>query len=141
MKKALKFVVLLLSFDCYRMREVMLLLVLIIDPDMKYLERTEAIFQKQGMQVAAFSDPMAAVKYGFNNDVDSVYTEVIMPHLTGFDVVRLLRKRHADIGAYVLTDSDQFLMLAKENGLDGYYKKPMGLNDKACNLLELSAKY
>lgn len=35
MKKALKFVVLLLSFDCYRMREVMLLLVLIIDPDMK----------------------------------------------------------------------------------------------------------
>ena len=35
----------------------------------------------------------------------------------------------------------QFLMLAKENGLDGYYKKPMGLDDKACNLLELSAKY
>lgn len=102
------------------------MIAIVVDPDAVQLMQTKTCLEQDGVTVVAFRDPMAAVQYGYNHEVDAVYTEVDMPHLTGQDVVRLLRKRHADIKTYFLTDGGtQYPELAKQAGLTGYYTKPL----------------
>lgn len=70
-------------------------------------------------------DSMDAVRYGYNHKVDVVYTEVVMTHITGFDVVRLLRKTNPNILVYYLSNTKQHLQLSIKNKGNGYYLKPI----------------
>lgn len=72
-----------------------------------------------------FEDAMDAVRYGYNHPVDVLYTEVTMRHITGFDVVRLLRKKHPEVRAFFISDSEEYLKLSIQNGGKGYYLKPV----------------
>lgn len=122
--KTAKFVVLLLFFICYGKCEVIALLVLIIDQDTEHLKKTETVLKRNGMKVAVFQDAMAAVQYGYNHTVDVVYTEVAMPHISGCDVIKLLKQRHPAIKAYFLTQGAEYLAVAKQHRIDGYFVKP-----------------
>ena len=111
------------------------MIILIIDPDATYLMQTKACLEKAGDTAAVFCDPMEAVKYGYNHHVDAVYTEVIMPHITGRDVVNLLRKRHPHIRTYFLSDTSQYLEIGKQCQITGYYIKPLRGGLQHTNLL------
>lgn len=73
--------------------------ILVIDNDPAELERLTACLQEEGedVKVTAFTDPLLAVKYGYNNPVDVVYAKTDMRGLGGEDVARLLRNIHPDI--------------------------------------------
>ena len=111
------------------------MLVLIIDPDITCLEKSEAVFRKRGIKAVTFHDAMAAVKYGYNHKVDIVYTEVIMPHISGCDVIKLLKQRHPAIESYFLTKNAEYLDIAKRYPIDGYYIKPFRKDFQNENLL------
>lgn len=106
------------------------MIAIVVDPDAAQLRQTKDRLEKEGVTAIAFCDPMAAVQYGYNHAVEAVYTEVEMPRISGFDIIRLLRKRHADIKTYFVTgNSTRYFELAKQAGLTGYYTKPLKAKD------------
>lgn len=112
------------------------MIAIVVDPDAAQLIQTKDCLEKDGVTAVAFCDPMAAVQYGYNHEVDAVYTEVDMPRISGFDLVRLLRKRHMDIKTYFVTGGGtQYLELANQAGLTGYYTKPLKAETNGMDLL------
>lgn len=73
--------------------------ILVIDNDPIALEARAAQLRAEepAARVLAFTDPLLAVKYGYNNPVDRVYAKTDMRGLGGGDVARLLRGVHPDI--------------------------------------------
>ncbi|MDO4270799.1 MAG: hypothetical protein Q4C72_07745 [Eubacteriales bacterium] len=70
--------------------------ILVIDNDPNALERVAARLraEKPGGKILTFTDPLLAVKYGYNHPVDMVYAKTVMRGLGGGDVARLLRNVH-----------------------------------------------
>ena len=66
--------------------------ILVIDNDPIALEARAAQLRAEepAARVLAFTDPLLAVKYGYNNPVDRVYAKTTMRGLGGGDVARLL---------------------------------------------------
>ena len=62
--------------------------------------------EEPGSRVLAFTDPLLAVKYGYNNPVDKVYAKTDMRGLRGNDVARLLEKVHPNLQIELLDDED-----------------------------------
>lgn len=73
--------------------------ILVIDNDSKTLGKLAAGLRERepGGMVQTFTDPLLAVKHGYNHPVDIVYAKRIMRGLNGEDVARLLRNIHRDI--------------------------------------------
>ena len=78
--------------------------ILVVDNDPKALEAMAAQLREKasGGRVLTFTDPLLAVKYGYNNPVDMVYAKTDMRGLGGADVARLLRGIHPDIRVELL---------------------------------------
>ena len=51
----------------------------------------KVILQKANYEVLAAEDGLAAMKIALENDVEAVIADAIMPHLTGYDLCRMLR--------------------------------------------------
>lgn len=81
-----------------------------------------------GSVVFAFSDPMLAVQHAYNNPVDVVYTEVEMKRLTGFDVLRLLRKRAPRLPVHFVCESDAYETDALRATADSYLVRPLTMD-------------
>lgn len=110
--------------------------ILVVDNDRTALETTAAYLQRQypDAEIIAVSDGMEAVQYSLNVPVDAVYTEVLMPHIHGFDIARLVRKFRPDAAVCMICETDVFLEQARAVNLSGYYLKPLGML-KSGNLL------
>lgn len=102
------------------------MIVMVVDPDKEHLMKTKSYLVRDGTEVVTFCDAMEAVQYGYNHDVDAVFTEVVMPHISGQDVVNLLHKHNPAIRACFLTDTDKYLEAGRECKIFGYYLKPIG---------------
>lgn len=114
------------------------MIAMVIDSDEKKLMQTKAYLEKRNITAVTFRDPMAAVKYSCNNDVDVVYTEVLLPHITGVDVTNLLRKQNAAVRICFLTGTDQYLHIGKKYNIAGYYIKPLLEEGQNINLMDTS---
>lgn len=112
--------------------------ILVVDSDLPALETSAAYLRKEypDAKIIATGDGMDAVQYSLNFPVDVVYTEVLMPHINGFNVARLVRKFRPEAEAYIVCGTDEFLERAREQGLSGYYLKPLGkIDGRLRNLL------
>lgn len=76
-------------------------------------------------EITAFSDPMSAVKFGFNNKVDLLFTEIPMRGVDGFQLVRLIRKYNADMAVCFVTETPDYAGEALELQAEGYLQKPI----------------
>ena len=108
--------------------------ILIVDNDRAALFRTADALQSHypGAEIIPLDDGMEAVQFALNHTVDAVYTEVLLPHITGFDVARLVRRFRPGAAVRIVSGSDAYLSRACSQGLDGYYLKPL---DRAEDLL------
>lgn len=99
--------------------------ILVVDGDRVELKATASFLREvyPNAEIVATDDGMEAVQYSLNNPVNAVYTEVLMPRISGFDVARLVRKFRPEAAAYVVSGTDEFLDRAQ--GLSGYYLKPL----------------
>ena len=80
--------------------------ILVIDNDPVALEQFSTRLREQspGDQVISFTDPLLAVKHGYNYPVDVVYGKTIMRGLNLDDVERLLRNIHPNVQVKSIED-------------------------------------
>ncbi len=96
-----------------------------MDSDGDALMKSTAALKKlyAGAELISMTDAMDAVRYSLNNPVDAVYTEVLMPRLSGLDVIRLVQKFHPDAKAYILSDSDEYADWIEKRGIGKHLLK------------------
>lgn len=108
--------------------------ILVVDTDRIKLAMLSLCLQEMypDGQIIEFNDAMLSVKYGFNHQIDAVYTNVAMRHITGFQVMELLRKAQPGILVNFVTDTAKYQEMAKLKGADGYYLLPDLVSKNKC---------
>lgn len=101
--------------------------ILVVDNKQNELNHTVKClkFIYPNASLISFDDAMDAVRYGYNYHVDILYTEVIMHHITGFDVARLIRQKQPDVKVCFISNTEKYLNLSIKNKGKGYYLKPI----------------
>lgn len=101
--------------------------ILVADSDRTALNSTVSVLKELYPEATIVStdDGMKAVQYSLNHPVNAVYTEVLMPHINGFNLAQLVQKFRPDAAAYIVSGTSAFLEQARERGLSGYYLKPL----------------
>jgi two-component system NtrC family response regulator len=105
--------------------------ILIIDDEKNYLLILEAILQEDGYTVTALSDPVMAMTYLDESEVDVVVTDMKMPGMTGQEVLEGVRRRHPHIPVMIMTafgTIDRAVEAMKSGAFD-YITKPFA-NDE-----------
>jgi len=66
--------------------------VLLAEDDRSLRRYFEVALERAGYNVIACSDGLEAMKAALSTDVDIVVTDAVMPHLTGYELCRFLRR-------------------------------------------------
>ena len=67
--------------------------VLLAEDDSSMRRFIEVLLQKAGYQVITAEDGLAALQIALETKIDAVITDAIMPHMSGYDLCRMLRAR------------------------------------------------
>ncbi|TDF39227.1 response regulator transcription factor [Alteromonadaceae bacterium M269] len=109
--------------------------ILMVDDDEALTQSVSAYFESEGgFEFTARSDGKSGAEAAIAHDYDVIILDVTMPHMNGFETLKMIRK-HKDTPVIMLTargdDFDRILGL--EIGADDYVPKP-------CHLRELVAR-
>ncbi len=103
-------------------------LVLVADSDADTRELCGCIFRGQGWRVASADDGLRAVRIASRLLPDVVVTDIVLPHLDGFDLAARLRHnaRTARIPVVAVTGYSRPDLLARaaQSGIDNVLLKP-----------------
>lgn len=80
--------------------------ILLAEDDESMRRLIEIILQKAGYEVTSAEDGLEAVKIAFENEIDAVVADALMPNLTGYDLCRILREKK-DTPIIILSGFDQ----------------------------------
>jgi DNA-binding response OmpR family regulator len=106
--------------------------ILVIDDSLVVRKIVETCLRRAGYQVASFADPVPALRALFEAretaPPDLLIVDIGLPHLDGFDVIRLIRSNEAyrQIPIIVLSRRDGVLdrLKARLSGASAYITKP-----------------
>lgn len=73
--------------------------------------------------ITPFTDPMGAVKFGFNHKIDLVFTEIPMRGVDGFTLARLIEKHNEAMTVYFVTETMNYVNEALQMDVGGYLCK------------------
>lgn len=76
-------------------------------------------------ELQAFTDPMLAIQFAYNNRVDSVYTFINMSRLSGFDLARLLWKKARALPIYYIAQTEELRRDAEAMHAAAYLVEPL----------------
>ncbi len=103
--------------------------VLILDDDAVFAEELSQILQRNGMQVSTCRDCGSVLEVLSEIRPDVLLMDMVMPHVSGLDVCRMLRTtlRWHDLPILVLTGQTgvEGRVAAFESGADDYLAKPV----------------
>lgn len=68
--------------------------ILLAEDDDSMRRLLEVILQKADYEVVTAEDGLKAMKLAFENNINAVVADAIMPGLTGYDLCRMLKKRN-----------------------------------------------
>jgi len=68
--------------------------ILLAEDDDSMRRLLEVILQKADYEVVTAEDGLKAMKLAFENDINAVVADAIMPGLTGYDLCRMLKTRN-----------------------------------------------
>lgn len=80
--------------------------ILLAEDDVSMRRLLEIILQKEGYETVAVEDGLAAMQAAYDGDFDAVVADAVMPHLTGYDLCRILRDK-SDVPIIILSGLDQ----------------------------------
>lgn len=99
--------------------------VLLAEDDRSLRRYLEVMLQRAGYNVIVAADGLEALKAALSSEVDAVVTDAVMPHLSGYELCRFLR-RHPKLGRLPL------VLLSGNDGqgepdsnADAYLSKPV----------------
>lgn len=101
--------------------------VLIVEDEEKINKMVSDYFKFNGFEVISVSDGMEAVEK-FNDDIDLVILDVMLPKLDGFTVLRRIRKK-SNVPVIMVTarGDDEDVLMGYELKVDDYIIKPFSL--------------
>lgn len=67
--------------------------ILLAEDDDSMRRLLEVILKKEGFEVISTDDGLQAMKLAFENRIDAVVADAIMPGLTGYDLCRILKNK------------------------------------------------
>ncbi|WP_077338922.1 response regulator transcription factor [Pseudocolwellia agarivorans] len=99
--------------------------ILMIDDDQELTELLEEYFVSEGFQFTCCHDGESGLHNAYNNDIDLILLDVMMPKLNGFEVLKALGGRHTTpILMLTAKGDDTDKVLGLELGADDYLPKP-----------------
>ena len=99
------------------------------DADMMKLFRT--VLTKEGYEVIPAEDGLMAIRYLNREYVDLIISDIMMPNMDGFQLVRALREAGKKTPILLITAKDGFDDMRKgfSLGTDDYMVKPVNMNE------------
>ncbi len=114
--------------------------VLLAEDDAALRRYFEVVLRRAGYEVLAAADGLEAMKALLSSDVDALVTDALMPHLSGQELCRFLR-RHPKLKALpvVLLSGDEGARAgaAEDARADAYLSKPVPAEELAACLERL----
>lgn len=103
--------------------------ILIVDDDKDILKFTDALLSQAGHEVRVATEALSAIDLITNRSFDLIITDANMPHYTGFELIKTIRKdpRYRDVGIAMLTGlrEKESIEKAIKAGVDDYIVKPI----------------
>jgi len=97
--------------------------ILVVDDEQKDLDKVKNILEKEGYKVVTSSNGAEALDMLIENKFDLILIDIMMPTLSGYDLVRLLREKvnHNVPLIYVSVVPRKDVNM---EGIDGFIQKP-----------------
>jgi DNA-binding response OmpR family regulator len=108
--------------------------IIVADDDASIMELLQMILEDEGYEVRAFNSPVSAIKEALVNPPDAMIVDLMMPGMTGIEVVEALRKdcrtNHVPVLVCSAFYGDLRRMIQKM-GRDGvtYLRKPFQIEE------------
>ncbi|MBX7194980.1 MAG: response regulator transcription factor [Sandaracinaceae bacterium] len=105
--------------------------VLVVEDEAPIRDGLLSLLRAQGLAVSGAADGRAALEVLGQERFDLVVLDLMMPHVTGLEVLRHLRGRGEDVPVLVLTakGSEEDVVSGLEAGADDYVTKPFGIRE------------
>lgn len=99
--------------------------ILIADDDIELCQLLKEYLEQEGMQVQLTHDGVSTIETVQQHDFDLLILDVMMPEMTGFEVLKQLRKNN-EIAIIMLTAKGEKIdrIVGLEMGADDYIAKP-----------------
>ena len=100
--------------------------IVVVDDDVLMRTLSELVFSKIGGNITMLEDAEALLDQVDAINPDLVFTDINMPGINGYDMVKQIRNKGIDIPIFGLTGliNDEVQKLSKKSGMDGVYEKP-----------------
>jgi len=112
-----------------------------IDDNQQNLMLLEAFADQIELEVTSFLDPVEALNFILNNDVDIIFTDYMMPQLNGLELIQKFRKENNSTPIIMITAAGENVRAdALTAGATDFLNKPLDLPDfivRTQNLLSL----
>lgn len=107
-----------------------MLKVLLVDDDSSELLAFQVVLQSFGFDVAGFSNGKDALESLQHSTPDLVITDMVMPDMDGFELIKLIRALHQDVPILALSgigprEGKLYLSMAAKLGANSIQTKPL----------------
>lgn len=104
--------------------------ILIVEDDSRIARFLELELKHEGYQVEIASDGRSGLEKALNNNVDLVILDLMLPLLSGIEVLRRIRKS-SDLPVIMLTAKDDVSdkVVGLDGGADDYVTKPFAIEE------------
>lgn len=118
--------------------------ILVAEDEPMLLKTIELKLRKEGYEVITCSDGRDAVAKIQESDPDMVITDIMMPYVSGLEIVSLLKNGREKIIPVIMLsamEQEKVVMEAFDLGADDYITKPFSLNELAIRVKKLMNQY
>ena len=113
--------------------------ILIAEDDNELRQLFKSVLVKNGYNVKSVSNGLEALNEIDNNFYDLLISDIMMPVMDGYELVRLVRERGQNIPIMLITAKDAFddMRLGFLAGSDEYMVKPINVNEMVIRVAAL----
>ena len=114
--------------------------VLILDDEQEIINLIKSFFSRKNLfDVITYTNPLLALEYISNNNIDLVLSDIMMPEMNGIEVLKKLKNQNQNIKVIMMTAFSTFdkIQECEELGADDYVTKPFSnIKDLENRILE-----
>ena len=105
--------------------------ILIAEDDADLLKLFQTVLKKEGYEVIPVEDGVQALRYLNREYVDMIISDIMMPNMDGYELIRALRNAGQKTPILLITAKEGFddMRMGFSLGTDDYMVKPVNMNE------------